>query len=170
MARATEDLAGERLNERAALLAHHWERAGEPLLAARWHGRAANWLGGSDPESALQHWRRARDMLRDQPQSDALDRLLLTATTEVMEIGAMMAERTESPGDLYDEARELADRVGDPSLTGANMLSLAAQLKAAGVRSVTGRLIVTQAPFAKVECETKDRCDARERSDTALAG
>jgi D-alanyl-D-alanine carboxypeptidase/D-alanyl-D-alanine-endopeptidase (penicillin-binding protein 4) len=57
---------------------------------------------------------------------------------------------------------------GDPSLTGANMLALAAQLKAAGVRSVTGRLIVTQAPFAKVQCETKDRCDARERSDTAF--
>lgn len=68
----------------------------------------------------------------------------------------------ELTGDLYLVG------AGDPSLTGQSMLALAAQLKTAGVRSVTGRLVVTQAPFAKVECETKDRCDALERSDTAF--
>jgi serine-type D-Ala-D-Ala carboxypeptidase/endopeptidase (penicillin-binding protein 4) len=56
---------------------------------------------------------------------------------------------------------------GDPSLTGASLLSLAAQLRAAGVTTVTGKLIVSPAPFDSVECETKDRCDALTRSDTA---
>ena len=64
-------------------------------------------------------------------------------------------------GDLYLVG------AGDPSLTGANLLSLAAQLRAIGVTSVTGKLIVAPAPFASVDCETKDRCDARTRSDTA---
>ncbi|HTO57131.1 MAG TPA: D-alanyl-D-alanine carboxypeptidase/D-alanyl-D-alanine-endopeptidase [Pseudomonadales bacterium] len=64
-------------------------------------------------------------------------------------------------GDLYLVG------AGDPSLTGANLLSLAAQLRAIGVTSVSGKLIVTPWPFATVECETKDRCDARTRSDTA---
>ncbi len=56
---------------------------------------------------------------------------------------------------------------GDPSLTGDNLLALAAQLKGAGVTSVSGRLIVVPAPFDSVLCETKDRCDASVRSATA---
>ena len=80
-------------------------------------------------------------------------------TTRLMANGPIRDGRLE--GDLYLVG------AGDPSLTGQNMLALAAQVRASGIRSVTGRLIVTQVPFAKVECETKDRCDARRRSDTA---
>ena len=39
----------DRLDERAALVAQHWESAREPLEAARWHARAAAWSGTSDP-------------------------------------------------------------------------------------------------------------------------
>ena len=56
---------------------------------------------------------------------------------------------------------------GDPSLTGQNLWALAAQLKGAGVTAVGGRLVVVPAPFASVECETKDRCDAAKISDNA---
>jgi len=57
---------------------------------------------------------------------------------------------------------------GDPSLTGQNLWALAAQIKGAGVTSVAGRLVVMPAPFASVECETKDRCDAAKISDSAF--
>jgi D-alanyl-D-alanine carboxypeptidase/D-alanyl-D-alanine-endopeptidase (penicillin-binding protein 4) len=56
---------------------------------------------------------------------------------------------------------------GDPSLDDHGLWSLAAQLKAAGLTSVTGRLIVNAAPFGAMKCETSDRCKALERSDTA---
>ena len=56
---------------------------------------------------------------------------------------------------------------GDPSLTGDNLLALAAQFKGTGITSVGGKLIVVPAPFDSVLCETKDRCDASVRSDTA---
>jgi D-alanyl-D-alanine carboxypeptidase/D-alanyl-D-alanine-endopeptidase (penicillin-binding protein 4) len=56
---------------------------------------------------------------------------------------------------------------GDPSLTGDNLLALAAQFKGTGITSVGGKLIVVPAPFDSVLCETKDRCDAAVRSDTA---
>src|SRR5262249_41993666 len=118
VARAMEELAPERLNERAALLAQHWERAGDRLAAARGHGRAADWLGRSDLVGALEHWRAARALLNETPASMERDRLLLTACTDVMLLGAQMAERTEDAAALYDEARSLADRVGDPLLTG----------------------------------------------------
>ena len=46
VARAIERQDAEHLDERAALLAHHWEEAGEALSAARWHRRAAD-VGGA---------------------------------------------------------------------------------------------------------------------------
>src|SRR5207253_9536748 len=48
VARAIEGLYPDRLEERAALLADHWERAREPLVAARWHQRAADWAATRD--------------------------------------------------------------------------------------------------------------------------
>src|SRR6516165_351914 len=50
----------EQLEERSALLAQHWEAAGETLEAARWHARAAAWSGTNDPTQSLSHWSRAR--------------------------------------------------------------------------------------------------------------
>src|SRR5262249_30514844 len=41
VARAIEELESEKLDERAALLAYHWERAGDSREAAKWHRRAA---------------------------------------------------------------------------------------------------------------------------------
>ena len=64
-------------------------------------------------------------------------------------------------GDLYLVG------AGDPSLTGESLLSLAAQTKSAGITSVSGKLFVIPSPFATVQCETKDRCEAGVRSDTA---
>ncbi len=132
VARATEALAPERHDERAALLAHHWERAGDGLAASRWHGRAAEWLGGTDPPAALEHWRRVRALLADQPSTPERDRLLLTACIQIMKIGATMAERTENPGVLYEEARSLAEHVADPALTGRLLATYATVLALAG--------------------------------------
>jgi serine-type D-Ala-D-Ala carboxypeptidase/endopeptidase (penicillin-binding protein 4) len=56
---------------------------------------------------------------------------------------------------------------GDPSLDDHSLWVLAAQLRGAGVKRVSGRLIVEPTPFGAVGCETKDRCDALLRSDTS---
>lgn len=56
---------------------------------------------------------------------------------------------------------------GDPSLDDSALWSLASQVKSAGVRAIDGSLLVVQAPFGPTKCETQDRCDALERSDTA---
>ena len=58
VARVIEEVERDRLDESAALLAHHWAAAGESLAAARWHRRAAAWIGLSEPGEAAQHWRR----------------------------------------------------------------------------------------------------------------
>ncbi len=69
VARAIEHQDAERLEERAPLLAHHWEEAGEALSAARWHRRVAvrggGVGGGFDPETdAADRGDRAQDIQR----------------------------------------------------------------------------------------------------------
>ena len=56
---------------------------------------------------------------------------------------------------------------GDSTLDHLALWSLAAQLKGTGVTTINGRLLVDTAPFGPLGCETKDRCDALQRSDTA---
>jgi serine-type D-Ala-D-Ala carboxypeptidase/endopeptidase (penicillin-binding protein 4) len=56
---------------------------------------------------------------------------------------------------------------GDPSLDDQSLWALAAQLKGLGVKSVAGRLAVSQSPFGNIDCGAKDRCDALRRSDKA---
>src|SRR5262249_60248320 len=58
VARAIETAHAEKLDEQAALLAHHWEEAGEALRAARWHHRAAEWLGMPGVPRPLDHFAR----------------------------------------------------------------------------------------------------------------
>ncbi|MFI4982127.1 MAG: D-alanyl-D-alanine carboxypeptidase, partial [Nevskiales bacterium] len=57
--------------------------------------------------------------------------------------------------------------MGDSTLDHLALWSLAAQLKGTGVTTINGRLVVNTAPFGPLGCETKDRCDALQRSDTA---
>ena len=56
---------------------------------------------------------------------------------------------------------------GDSTLDHSALWSLAAQIRAVGVRRVTGRIMVSTAPFGPLGCETKDRCDALLKSSTA---
>ena len=44
---------------------------------------------------------------------------------------------------------------------------IAAQLKSLGIRHIDGGVKMRSAPFPSVLCETKDRCDAKTKSDTA---
>ena len=53
VARAIEARDSDKLDERAALLAHHWEGAGEAHQAAHWHRRAAEWAGLGHPSEGV---------------------------------------------------------------------------------------------------------------------
>src|SRR5439155_15644247 len=79
VARAIAAHYPERLDERAALLAQHWEAAGETLEAARWHARGAIWSGTSDPTQALRHWHKVRELADALPESAETAALRLEA-------------------------------------------------------------------------------------------
>jgi len=114
VARALEELHRNRLDERAALLAHHWEGAGEPLLAARWHQRAAAWAGVNHAAEALRHCRRVRDLLGGVPESSETIALGLEARTQLLVLATRTATSDEEVARLFAEGEALAARSGDP--------------------------------------------------------
>ncbi|HSH49639.1 MAG TPA: D-alanyl-D-alanine carboxypeptidase/D-alanyl-D-alanine-endopeptidase [Halomonas sp.] len=61
------------------------------------------------------------------------------------------------------------DGGGDPALTTEDLWRLTQRLYQAGVREVSGRLVISQWRFGPVECLTTDRCRARESSDNAYS-
>jgi serine-type D-Ala-D-Ala carboxypeptidase/endopeptidase (penicillin-binding protein 4) len=56
---------------------------------------------------------------------------------------------------------------GDSTLDETTLWGLAAQLRAAGLKQVIGRVIVERAPFGELACDTVDRCRALRRSARA---
>jgi adenylate cyclase len=113
VARAIEQLDAEHLDERAALLAHHWEEAGEILTAARWHRRAAEWVGLNDIKAALQHWQRVRELTRHGGDEAEATALTIVACSQALTHGWRLgASATEWPA-LFAEGCTAAERVGD---------------------------------------------------------
>jgi hypothetical protein len=76
VAEALAGLDADKLEERAALIAHHYEAGGNRLEAARWNARAAAGRVFVHPVQAARHWRRVRAL------TDRLDR-----TPETAELG-----------------------------------------------------------------------------------
>jgi class 3 adenylate cyclase/tetratricopeptide (TPR) repeat protein len=159
---AIQEAHPDKLDERAALLAHHYESAGEMLEAVRWHRRAAEWLLRSDMARALAHWLRVYEIASGLP-----------AVREAMELAVKACEMLLSNGwrvSLLDEpawerlAREgeaLADRLEDPRALFGVHLGLAT------IRSLSGVLHTATEParraveLADALGEPKARCAAR---------
>ncbi len=57
VARASAGIYADKLDEKAALLAHHWEYAGDAWQAALWHKRAGEWAGVVAAPFASRAWR-----------------------------------------------------------------------------------------------------------------
>jgi tetratricopeptide (TPR) repeat protein len=109
---AIAELYPDRLDEWAALLAHHWEAAGEALEAARWSRRAAEWVGMSDPAEALRHWRKVRALVRTIPESADTIGLAVTACIQALSFGWRLGA-VEEAADLFTEGQALARQSGD---------------------------------------------------------
>jgi adenylate cyclase len=114
VARALEVTHPQQLDEQAAVIAHHLEQAGEQLEAARWHRRAAEWIGRSDVAQAIRHWQRVLALTAELPEREERTGLRLGACTTVLAQGSWrLGLSGEEMEPLFIEGRELAERVGD---------------------------------------------------------
>jgi class 3 adenylate cyclase/tetratricopeptide (TPR) repeat protein len=113
VARAIAEQYPERLDEQAALLAQHWEAAGEALEAARWNARAGAWAGTNDPRQSLRHWRRVRELADSLPESPETMALGLSARIFSLTYGWRLGISVEEAKALFTEAERLAARTQD---------------------------------------------------------
>jgi class 3 adenylate cyclase/tetratricopeptide (TPR) repeat protein len=118
VAQVIEELDRERLDERAALLAHHWEAAGDRRQAANWGARAAAWAGFTDQLEAVRQWRKVRALTAGEDPELAV--LGLTARALLLAFAwrlGSVAGLHEDIDALLAEGELLVEKTGDPGLT-----------------------------------------------------
>ncbi|MDQ2939892.1 MAG: AAA family ATPase [Actinomycetota bacterium] len=113
IARGMQETDPESLDERAALIAQHFEQAGDAMQAAQWHARAAGWAGFTDPNAALAHWKRIRELDPDLPPGAEAYPLRVGARTMVLTLGWRLGEDVAEARELFEEGRALAEGAGD---------------------------------------------------------
>ena len=103
----------DQLDERAALIARHWDLAGEQLEAARWHAQAATWSGYNDPAESVRHWRRVCELAGELPETDETIALGLAARVATLHFGWRLGLSGEEAESLFEEAERMAAKAGD---------------------------------------------------------
>jgi class 3 adenylate cyclase/tetratricopeptide (TPR) repeat protein len=114
VARAIEERESGDFGERAALLAYHWEHAGDAREAAKWHRRAAEWVGLNNPAGALRHWQSVRQLLDALPETaeNLAERAAVRA--QIITHLARMGDVEDQATSLFREGKEYATRGHDP--------------------------------------------------------
>jgi class 3 adenylate cyclase/tetratricopeptide (TPR) repeat protein len=113
VARAIEQQDAAHLDERAALLAHHWEEAGEAWPAALWHKRAAEWAGTTNAAEGVRHWERVRSLVRTLPHTGETVQLGVTACLGNLILGWRLGTPADEAVGIFEEGRRLAEEGGD---------------------------------------------------------
>jgi len=114
VARTIEEVEAGKLGERAALIAYHWQHAGEAREATKWHRRAAEWVGFNNSVEALRHWGSMQQLLDTLP--DTAENLAARAAVraQIMTHLARVGDVEDQATSLFREGRELATRSSDP--------------------------------------------------------
>src|SRR6185295_4459285 len=146
VAQAIETAHGDKLDEQAALLAHHWEEAGEALAAARWHRRAAEWLWMRDVPRSFEHFARVRALTNSLLDEAEGREHGLRARIMLLQASWRVGLSPEELEPLAAEARQIAAHQGDarsrldiesalmPALWLTGQLAEAAEIGAEAVR------------------------------------
>jgi adenylate cyclase len=128
---ALEEALAARLDESAALLAHHWEEAGRTKEAARWQRRAAQWVRGRDAVQSIRHWQRVRALAAGHDEDEEVQRFALEACSSIAMMGGWrLGLSAEEMAGIGEQGRALAQRFGDRS---ARVRILAAEAARKGV-------------------------------------
>ena len=115
VAEAIEAFYGDRTDEFAGLLAHHYEAAGRLAEAANQAARAARWIGTTNPAQAIRHWHQVRVLLRTLERSPANDALRAMASGQIAMLGWREGMPAAEARGFVEEALGWAREL-DPSL------------------------------------------------------
>ncbi len=123
VARALEELRGDRLEEYAALVADHWERAGERAHALRCYRLAGEWSRDRDPAASRRHWHRVRILAQSLPSSRETAGAQILASWRLLVLANFTGIPADEADALLAEGTALAGAADD--LRSAALVELA---------------------------------------------
>jgi class 3 adenylate cyclase/tetratricopeptide (TPR) repeat protein len=97
----------------ASFIAYHWEEAANPMQAASYNMKAANWHGTRDPAQALDAWKRVRRLLMGLPLEDQARYPLLVANGQIVNLAWREGVTAADAAIYYNDALEIARSLGD---------------------------------------------------------
>lgn len=100
------------VEQHAALIAEHYEAAGDLTEAFGWHMRAAAWSNNRDIRAARMSWQRARQVADRLPADDPA-RASMRITPRAMLCGSSFRVAGTIDDAGFDELRQLAEPAGD---------------------------------------------------------
>jgi len=112
-ARAIEKIHSDRREELAGLVAYHWEKAQDPLKAARWHGSAARAAGFAEIQTTFLHWSQALILARQAPVGDEALKLQLEACCGALDVGGRVDISPGQAGRIFEQGAKLAQKFND---------------------------------------------------------
>lgn len=115
IAQTLAELEPERIDENAALLAHHWESAGETLEAARAYRRAAERASATEMRESLVHWTKVMDLCDRLEASESNIEIALAAAEGMLSLCWRLGLGAEEAERVYAWGKTWADRSRDPA-------------------------------------------------------
>jgi len=112
-ARVLSELEPDRLVENSALLAHHWEAAGEFLDAAIAGRRAAEWTSSSEVQESRRHWLKVMELIERLPPSPQTLEIAIAAAEGMLSICWRLGLPHEEAERVYRWGEDWARRSGD---------------------------------------------------------
>jgi class 3 adenylate cyclase/tetratricopeptide (TPR) repeat protein len=103
----------DRGDETAALIAHHWEEAGEVMHAAAAHVKAALWIGTRDPQQALEAWRKVRHLLETAAPAPPVDYMMMMACGQIVNYAWREGIDAAEVEPVFEQAMALARNLKD---------------------------------------------------------
>jgi class 3 adenylate cyclase len=110
---ALSTLYKDRADETAALIAHHWEEAGDVMQAAAAFVKAALWIGTRDPRQALEAWRSVRRLLATAPPAPPVDYMMMMACGQIVNYAWREGIDADEVEPVFDQAMTLARKLKD---------------------------------------------------------
>jgi class 3 adenylate cyclase/tetratricopeptide (TPR) repeat protein len=166
-AKALEELYAEALDEKAALLAHHWEQAGDVLESGRWHHRAAQWMFMRDPAYTLEHAQKVREFLAEAPESPETLELRIDALRFILVSGSLLGLEEDGFARLVEEGNALLLRSGDARTHALFLLGTGAALLLA--RRLRAALLPLEQAVARADESGDPELRAQARNTLAMA-
>jgi class 3 adenylate cyclase len=143
LATAIQERAPESVDENAALIAEHFDSAGELRAAYGWHMRASTWSTNRDLDAARLSWERARRIADTLPADPDQLSMRIAPRTMLCATDWHARARQDSRGH-FAELRELCSAAGDKVSLAIAMTGLATELLFAGRAREASRLLSEQ--------------------------